>query len=123
MCDTYPPYLVLPASVDEAFLQAAAGYRSRKRLPAVTYYHAATQRVLTRSSQPMLGIVQTTSKPDAKLLNCYRLTGAQSGDWPSIMYILDARSQIAAAVNMAAGKGTEDISSYIDAQLIFCNFY
>lgn len=37
------------------------------------------------------------------------------------LYILDLRRQIAAAVNMAAGKGTEDISAYTNAELIFCN--
>lgn len=52
---------------------------------------------------------------------CSCLMIARSADWPSMTCILDARSQIAAAVNMAAGKGTEDISSYTEAQLIFCN--
>ena len=40
---------------------------------------------------------------------------------PSKFFILDARRQIAAALNMAAGKGTEDISLYPNAELTFCN--
>jgi hypothetical protein len=35
--------------------------------------------------------------------------------------ILDARGQIAATVNMAAGKGTEDVSRYVSTELEFCN--
>lgn len=38
-----------------------------------------------------------------------------------VFYILDARGQIAATVNMAAGKGTEDVSMYTNTELEFCN--
>ena len=60
------------------------------------------------------------------LLNLYRLKGRthdvrESEDGPQKFYILDARRQIAATLNMAAGKGTEDISLYPNAELIFCN--
>jgi hypothetical protein len=37
------------------------------------------------------------------------------------LYILDLRRQIAAAVNMAAGKGTEDVSLYTHTELLYCN--
>jgi hypothetical protein len=39
----------------------------------------------------------------------------------SKLYIVDARGKIAATLNMAAGKGTEDISSYHNAELVFGN--
>lgn len=35
--------------------------------------------------------------------------------------ILDARGKVAATLNMAVGKGTEDVSQYQNAELIFCN--
>jgi Myotubularin-like phosphatase domain len=35
--------------------------------------------------------------------------------------ILDARRQIAATLNMAAGKGTEDVTLYPNTELLFCN--
>lgn len=35
--------------------------------------------------------------------------------------ILDARGKVAAALNMAVGKGTEDVSLYQNTELIFCN--
>lgn len=37
------------------------------------------------------------------------------------LFILDLRRQIAAAVNMVAGKGTEDTAEYTNTELIFCN--
>lgn len=35
--------------------------------------------------------------------------------------ILDARGKVAATLNMAVGKGTEDVSLYQNTELIFCN--
>ena len=46
---------------------------------------------------------------------------SESENGPIKFIILDARRQIAAALNMAAGKGTEDISLYPNAELIFCD--
>jgi len=40
---------------------------------------------------------------------------------PTKFYIFDARRQIAATLNMAAGKGTEDASIYTNTDLIFCD--
>lgn len=34
---------------------------------------------------------------------------------------MDARGRVAATLNMAAGKGTEDVSCYHNAQLVFGN--
>ena len=39
----------------------------------------------------------------------------------SKLTILDARGKVAATLNMAMGKGTEDINCYQNAELIFCN--
>lgn len=44
----------------------------------------------------------------------------RESDRPSSFYILDARGQLAAAANMAAGKGTEDVTFYNRTELIFC---
>ena len=49
------------------------------------------------------------------------LTHSESENGPIKFAILDARRQIAAALNMAAGKGTEDISLYPNSELIFCD--
>lgn len=43
------------------------------------------------------------------------------GDTFSKLYIFDARGKVAATLNMAAGKGTEDVSLYQNTELIFCN--
>ncbi len=49
------------------------------------------------------------------------LRGRSDDDLYSKLFILDARGKIAATLNMAVGKGTEDISLYQNAELVFCN--
>lgn len=73
--DTYPPYFVVPAALTGPEIQAAAAYRSKGRLPAVTYRHARTGAVMTRSAQPLVGITMKGCKSDEKLLDLYRLQG------------------------------------------------
>lgn len=56
-------------------LFALSGFRSKARLPVVTYLHGPTGAVLTRSAQPMVGLGQKNCAADAKLLNLYRCKG------------------------------------------------
>lgn len=114
LCDTYPIQVVVPSNISDNDLIIAAEYRSKRRLPVVTYLHKASGAVLTRSAQPMVGILSKTCLIDVKLLNLYRSKGGigipkeLEPNIPIKFYILDARRQIAAALNQAAGKGTED---------------
>ena len=102
-----------------------AEHRSKGRLPVVTYRHASNGAVLLRSAQPLVGLVQKSSAEDEFLMECFRLRDHKIDDSCAYMgpklYILDLRRQIAAAVNMATGKGTEDVSLYTNTELIFCN--
>ena len=125
--DTYPKHFVVPALLSDTELAEAANYRSKSRLPAVTYRHRRSGAVLARSAQPLVGLNNKSCHADEKLLNLYRTQGiaaredasAEGGDVK--FYILDARRMIAAALNQAAGKGTEKVSSYTNAEMIYCN--
>jgi hypothetical protein len=77
LADTYPPFLCVPASLDDALLVDAAAWRSKNRLPVVTYRHGLTGAVLTRSAQPLVGIQKKFSTADVALLSAYR---SASGD-------------------------------------------
>jgi hypothetical protein len=57
------------------FRRYSAGFRSKARLPVVTYLHKPTGAVLTRSAQPMVGLAQKNCPEDEKLLNLYRCKG------------------------------------------------
>ena len=58
IADTYPKYLALP--LEDHFSNedviTAAKFRSKGRLPVITYRCSKTGAVLTRSSQPMVGL-------------------------------------------------------------------
>ena len=66
---------VLLLIFDALNLSSRTGFRSKARLPVVTYLHGPTGAVLTRSAQPMVGLGQKNCAADAKLLNLYRCKG------------------------------------------------
>jgi hypothetical protein len=67
LCDTYPKLLVVPASISDAILRSASNFRSRNRLPAVTWRHPATGAVLARCSQPLAGYGDVSSSAPGKI--------------------------------------------------------
>ena len=97
----------------------------------VTYYHKATGAVLTRSAQPMTGVLKRRSDEDIDILNLYRNKGDIKGKILSGMktkeghdpklFIFDMRGSIAAAANVAKGGGVEDVSSYDNTELTYGN--
>lgn len=40
MCDTYPPLIYVPTSTTKAMLLGSSKFRSRGRLPVLTYLHS-----------------------------------------------------------------------------------
>ena len=40
MCDTYPPFVYVPALTSKAMLLGSSKFRSRGRLPVLTYLHS-----------------------------------------------------------------------------------
>lgn len=44
LCDTYPPYVVLPAGLSDVDIWTASAHRSKQRLPVVTYRHVVPMR-------------------------------------------------------------------------------
>jgi len=123
--DTYPRHFCLPSGMSESDIIAAAKFRSKCRMPAVSWRSKKNGAVLCRCSQPMVGVKKDRCASDEKLLNLYRVRGDIHNpaelEEPSTLYIMDARKQIAAAANSLQGKGTEVISNYRHTELQYCN--
>ena len=51
LCGTYPPLFVVPIRASDVMLQGSAKYRTKERIPTITYYHSGTKTILARSSQ------------------------------------------------------------------------
>lgn len=65
---TYPAMLPVPASISDVTLNYAKSYRSRARIPALTYLHPVNDCSITRCSQPLVGVRGNRSIQDEKLL-------------------------------------------------------
>lgn len=123
LVDTYPKEFILPQGIPGDQIFEAAKFRSRNRLPALTFRNRRNGALLCRSSQPMVGILAHRSLPDKLLLNLYRVRGNIHDpleiDNPSDFYIMDCRKAIAATANSALGKGVEDEKHYDRTKVIF----
>lgn len=64
----------MPSSISDNTLNYAGRYRSRARIPALTYFHPVNNCTITRSSQPLVGVRQNRSIQDEKLLSAIFLT-------------------------------------------------
>lgn len=125
LVDTYPLEFVLPAAFTESEIQVAAKFRTRKRLPALTWRDSSSGACLVRSSQPYVGVGAHRCPEDEKLLNILRCHGDPSSateqKMPSDFYIVDARGRAAAIGNKARGKGVENVNNYACTKLHFCD--
>ncbi|OXV07615.1 hypothetical protein Egran_04620 [Elaphomyces granulatus] len=65
---TYPALLPVPSAISDNTLNYAGRYRSRARIPVLTYLHPVNNCSITRSSQPLVGVRQNRSIQDEKLL-------------------------------------------------------
>ncbi|KAI0014020.1 phosphatases II [Xylariaceae sp. FL0662B] len=65
---TYPGLLVVPSNISDNVLKYAGTYRSRQRIPVLTYLHPLNNCSITRSSQPMVGFRGNRSIQDEKLV-------------------------------------------------------
>ncbi|KAJ9288056.1 hypothetical protein DTO021C3_4460 [Paecilomyces variotii] len=65
---TYPALLPVPQAISDNTLNYAGRYRSRARIPVLTYLHPVNNCSITRSSQPLVGVRQNRSIQDEKLL-------------------------------------------------------
>ncbi|KAI2624000.1 phosphatases II [Hypomontagnella submonticulosa] len=66
---TYPGVLVVPSRISDNVIKYAGAYRSRQRIPVLTYLHSLNNCSITRSSQPMVGFRGARSIQDEKLVS------------------------------------------------------
>lgn len=69
LCETYPTSLVVPTQVSDETVRLAADYRSRRRLPVLSWRSAQSGAAVCRCSQPQAGLTMRTSPHDATLLH------------------------------------------------------
>jgi len=83
---TYPVGIVAPNSCSDDLLKRAAVFRSRARIPAISYVCLASGGVIARCSQPMLRQSDSARRDDsalcASLINAYNAITTKPRDVP-----------------------------------------
>ena len=110
VCESYPSCLVFPSSVSDKQLKKVAKFRSKARLPTLTWYKETVG--LYRSSQPLVGFFSSRCKEDEDFM-------LKAG----IQFIIDARPKVNARANKIAGRGFEHSSYYSSCKIIFANMH
>ena len=77
---TYPAFLPVPSTISDNTLNYAGKYRSRVRIPVLTYLHPVNNCSITRSSQPLAGLRGNRSIQDEKLVSACFSASAQVDD-------------------------------------------
>uniref|UniRef100_A0A452RLM9 Myotubularin n=1 Tax=Ursus americanus TaxID=9643 RepID=A0A452RLM9_URSAM len=119
LCDTYPALLVVPYRASDDDLRRVATFRSRNRIPVLSWIHPENKTVIVRCSQPLVGMSGKRNKDDEKYLDVIRETNRQI----SKLTIYDARPNVNAVANKATGGGYESDDAYHNAELFFLDIH
>ena len=115
LCNTYPTYLITVGSITDNNLKESSLFRTKQRLPCLSYYYYNSRGTIWRSSQPKTGISGNRNIFDEELINKIIEIGNSKK-----LYIYDCRQYLAAMANKLKGAGYENVETYKNAELYFC---
>ena len=96
----------------QAVVEGSARFRSKGRLPVLTYLHR-NGAAIVRCAQPLVGIGGVRSSYDEKYVECLRLATPGA----ATIHVVDTRPPINALANRAGGKGYESDRYYENIQV------
>ncbi|KAH0788801.1 myotubularin-related protein 8 [Histomonas meleagridis] len=108
---TYPEYMLIPKSIKKETIVTCSQYRSRERIPILTYIYPENKCPLLRSSQPLSGFLKQASKADQEYISAL-IDGRK-------LAILDCRPKINAVANQFTGGGYESEENYDNSTFEF----
>lgn len=95
LCETYPQHLLVPASATEQMIRASAGFRSKNRLPVLSYFYQKNGASICRCSQPLSGF-NTRCEEDESMMNAILQTSSGSS---RVLYIVDTRPIVSGLIS------------------------
>lgn len=117
-CETYPSLLVVPTSTSDKELELISEFRSKCRLPVLSWVKPDNRNVaIMRSSQPLVGVTGKRSFWD----EMYLKNIADLNDTNKSLHIMDARPYINALANCTTGGGYENEKNYPTCKISFLN--
>uniref|UniRef100_A0A4W2BKT2 Myotubularin phosphatase domain-containing protein n=1 Tax=Bos indicus x Bos taurus TaxID=30522 RepID=A0A4W2BKT2_BOBOX len=114
ICSTYPLEIVIPKSVTLGTVVGSSKFRSKERVPVLSYLYKENNAAICRCSQPLSGFY-TRCIDDELLLEAIRQTNPGS----QFLYVVDTRPKLNALANRAAGKGYENEDNYANIRFRF----
>lgn len=115
LCPTYSRTLFVPSRASRAILEGSARFRSRGRLPVLTYLHAKNSAAIVRCAQPLVGIGGARNAWDEQYVELLR-SCTPAADF---IHVIDTRPAINAMANKAGGKGYENERFYENIRFQF----
>lgn len=119
VCDSYPAIWAVPKTVSDEQLKQVANFRSRNRLPVLSWIHPKSLATITRCSQPLVGVGGKRSLDDEQYITAIMESNAQSHK----LSIMDARPSANAIANKAKGGGYESEDVYQNVEIIFLDIH
>ncbi|CCE64795.1 hypothetical protein TPHA_0I02940 [Tetrapisispora phaffii CBS 4417] len=123
---TYPDKIIVPRNVSDSTLKYASKYRSKERIPVLSYFYKKNKCSIIRAAQPLPGLTKQRSIQDETLVlssfNCSHLNTSDQKNDPinaankythsDRNIIVDARPVANAFGQTALGGGTENMDNY-----------
>ncbi|OWJ99629.1 hypothetical protein Celaphus_00009605, partial [Cervus elaphus hippelaphus] len=111
LCDTYPALLVVPYRASDEDLRRVATFRSRNRIPVLSWIHPENKTVIVRCSQPLVGMGGKRNKEDERYLDVIRETNRQVNK----LTIYDARPNVNAVANKLVLTGAIQVADRVSS--------
>ncbi|KAJ3243833.1 hypothetical protein HDU78_011735 [Chytriomyces hyalinus] len=116
-CPTYPKYFAVPSRISDNVLKHAVKFRSKGRIPVLSYIHRTNQVTITRCAQPLVGLQQNRSIQDEKLTESIFTTGRVPPVQGQSHLIIDARPAANVMGQTAMGAGIESTENYRNCKI------
>lgn len=124
VCATYPNMLVVPKCMKDNQIIACSKFRTKNRLPAMSYFDKNTGCSMWRCSQCMNGLMNNRIIEDENMLVEMGKTANNDRNLinNSRVIIYDARPKLNAQANKyIKNGGYEDTRYYKNCEIIFCD--
>lgn len=116
LCETYPKYLICPKEISDEDYRRASEFRTKQRVPTLSYFYYKSKGSIWRSSQVKGGIMSNRNVYDEKLINAITLISEKKK-----IAVYDCRPYLSAYANKLKGAGPESVDNYHAADIVFCN--
>ncbi|OQR91477.1 myotubularin [Thraustotheca clavata] len=109
-CPTYSAAIAVPASISDDALRIAGAFRSKARIPTLSWRDIQTGATICRSSQPFVGLGQKQCAEDIALIQAIAAANPSS----STLVIVDARPWANAVAQKTVGRAGYELTAHYE---------